>query len=75
MGLASVVLVCVCVVRVVCVCVCVVVQGAVRSQKPRDNFFLYFVTSSMTPNEEYMQNFKSVDLLVWTLQDFKVPIS
>ena len=69
MGLASVVLVCVCVVRVVCVCVCVcvVVQGAVRSQKPRDNFFLYFVTSSITPNKEHMQNLKSVDFLVRTL--------
>ena len=32
-------------------------------------FFLYFVTSSMTLNEEHMQNFKSVNSLVWTLQD------
>ena len=28
----------------------------------------------MTPNEEHMQNLKSVDFLVWTLQDFKVPM-
>ena len=38
-----------------------------RSQKLCDNFFLYFVTSSKTPNEEHIQNLKFVDFLVWTL--------
>ena len=62
-----------CVVGVGVVGVVGVVQS-ISAQKPRDKFSLNFVTSSATPLRRCVPSLVCVNLLVWTLQDFKVPM-
>ena len=50
------------------------VTQSINAQKPRDKFSLNFVTSSATPLRRCVSSLVCVNLLVWTLQDFKVPV-